>query len=455
VATFRYVAKTRGGERKEGTLEAGDKRAAMGMLSRAGLIPVSVGEAGGGGAGKAEAKKPEGRAASKAAATAVAKRPAAGKASKPAPKGMAAAKAEKKKKEASSGGGGWRKRAMKSKDVLTLTRELADLLSSGMTLGAALHALAQRESAGAEGEIVAALRDDIVGGASLSTALGKWPDSFPPLYVSMVKVGEASGQLPEVLERLTLHYERVQGAREKVAMALVYPMIVALIGVCAIVFMMVFVIPQFTKMFEELGGTLPLPTRILIAASRGTVKYGWAIALGIVGLVVLVRRWFKTPAGAAWRDRLMLKIPAVGGIVRANAYSNFAHTLGTLLTNGVQMLQALGIVENTVGNVHIAAALRDTRDRIADGSSLSRPLAQTGLFPKMLTDMLAVGEESGDMATALEHIGKRYDSDLDRAIKIFTTLLEPIMMLFIAVGVGFVAISMIMAVFEMTSGLHG
>ena len=130
------------------------------------------------------------------------------------------------------------------------------------------------------------------------------------------------------------------------------------------------------------------------------------------------------------------------------------HTLGTLLTNGVQMLQALGIVENTVGNVHIAAALRDTRDRIADGSSLSRPLAQTGLFPKMLTDMLAVGEESGDMATALDHIGKRYDGDLDRAIKVFTTLLEPIMMLGIAIGVGFVAIAMLSAVFEMTSGLQ-
>ena len=445
MATFRYVAKTRGGERKEGTLEAPDKRAAMAMLSRAGLIPASVGEAGGG-AAKAEAKKPEGRAAA-------AKRPAPGpaKTAKPA-KAAVAAKSEKKKKES---GGKRRASGMKTKDVLTLTRELADLLSSGMTLGAALHALAQRESAGTEGEIVAALRDDIVGGASLSTALGKFPESFPPLYVSMVKVGEASGQLPEVLERLTMHYERVQGAREKVAMALVYPMIVALIGVCAIVFMMVFVIPQFTKMFEELGGTLPLPTRILIATSRGTLKYGWAIALGIVALVVAVRRWFKTPGGAAWRDRLMLKIPAVGGIVRANAYSNFAHTLGTLLTNGVQMLQALGIVENTVGNVHIAAALRDTRDRIADGSSLSRPLSQTGLFPKMLTDMLAVGEESGDMATALEHIGKRYDSDLDRAIKVFTTLLEPIMMLFIAVGVGFVAISMIMAVFEMTSGLHG
>ena len=447
MATFRYVAKTRGGERKEGTLEAADKRAAMAMLSRAGLIPASVGEAGGGGAAKAETKKPESRAAA-------AKRPAPGpaKAAKPA-KPAVAAKPDKKKKEAA--GGGRRTRKMKTKDVLTLTRELADLLSSGMTLGAALHALAQRESAGAEGEIVAALRDDIVGGASLSTALGKFPETFPPLYVSMVKVGEASGQLPEVLERLTLHYERVQGAREKVAMALVYPMIVALIGVCAIVFMMVFVIPQFTRMFEELGGTLPLPTRILIATSRGTVKYGWAIALGIVAIVVAVRRWFKTPGGAAWRDRLMLKIPAVGGIVRANAYSNFAHTLGTLLTNGVQMLQALGIVENTVGNVHIAAALRDTRDRIADGSSLSRPLAQTGLFPKMLTDMLAVGEESGDMATALDHIGKRYDGDLDRAIKVFTTLLEPIMMLFIAVGVGFVAISMIMAVFEMTSGLHG
>jgi type IV pilus assembly protein PilC len=143
-----------------------------------------------------------------------------------------------------------------------------------------------------------------------------------------------------------------------------------------------------------------------------------------------------------------------GNIVRANAFANFAHTLGTLLANGVQVLQALAIVEHTVDNSIIAKAIRAAKDRVTDGSTISRPLSQDGVFPRLLTDMLAIGEESGDMAGALEHIGRRYDNELDRAVKVFTTILEPIMMLLIAVGVGFVAISMLMAVFELTSGLN-
>ena len=154
------------------------------------------------------------------------------------------------------------------------------------------------------------------------------------------------------------------------------------------------------------------------------------------------------------KDRVALRLPAVGNIVKANAFSNFAHTLGTLLANGVQVLQALNIVEDTVGNVHIARAIRDARDKVTDGSSISRPLAQNGVFPRLLTDMLAIGEESGDITGALDHIGLRYDAELDRAVKVFTTILEPVMMLFIAAGVGFVAISMLMAVFELTSGLQ-
>jgi type IV pilus assembly protein PilC len=167
-----------------------------------------------------------------------------------------------------------------------------------------------------------------------------------------------------------------------------------------------------------------------------------------------VRRALRTPAGRDWKDRRLLRLPVAGGIVRANAFANFAHTLGTLLANGVQVLQALSIVEHTVGNSVIARAIRDAKDRVTDGSTISRPLAQDGIFPRLLTDMLAIGEESGDMSGALEHISKRYDNELDRAVKLFTTILEPVMMLLIAIGVGFVAISMLMAVFELTSGLN-
>lgn len=434
MAQFQYIAKSRTGERQGGVLDAPDRRAILAQLGRMGLVPISVTETAAKGA-EAPAEK------TKAAAKA------------PPPPKPAAAPASKKK---------WFRferisrsaPRLKLGELLLLTSELSDLLGSGMTLGAALHSLALRKTGRAQDTIVTGLRDEIVQGTSLSAALGRWPDSFPPLFVSMVKAGEASGQLPEVLARLVKHYERVQAAREKVAMALVYPLIVTLVGLAAMLFIMVFVIPRFSAMFEELGGTLPLPTRILIGISSGLLKYGWALAIGLFFLFAALRRALKTPAGRDARDRLLLRLPVAGSIVRANAFANFAHTLGTLLANGVPVLQALAIVEHTVGNSLIARAIRAAKDRVTDGSSISRPLAQDGAFPRLLTDMLAVGEESGDMAGALEHIGKRYDNELDRAVKLFTTILEPVMMLLIAVGVGFVAISMLMAVFELTSGLN-
>ncbi|HRV30380.1 MAG TPA: type II secretion system F family protein [Kiritimatiellia bacterium] len=434
---FHYIAKTRAGERREGTLEAPDRRTLLTLLSRQGLVPISVTDA-----------------ATQALAV-------------PEKKSRAARRAERKALTSSAGGiekprRKWfrleRRRQgrarMKLAELLLFTGELSDLLASGMTLGTALHSLALRKTGRAQDEIVTDLRDEIVQGSSLSTALARWPESFPTLYVSMVRAGEASGQLSAVLERLMKHYERLLEAREKVMMAMVYPIIVALIGFGAMIFIMTFVVPRFSAMFEELGGTLPLPTRMLIAISEGLLRYGWVLAIVLFFGIAALRRTFRTPAGREWKDRLLLRLPAVGAIVRANAFSNFAHTLGTLLANGVQVLPALSIVESTVGNSVIAKALREAKERVTDGSSISRPLAQDGVFPPLLTDMLAVGEESGDIAGALAHIGRRYDNELDRAVKLFTTILEPIMMLVIAAGVGFVAISMLMAVFDLTSGLN-
>jgi type IV pilus assembly protein PilC len=443
MAQFRYIAKSRTGERKDGVVEAPDKRTLMAQLSRQGLVPISVADAAVRPGPDVAPDKP------KAAAKAPPAKPAPRASAKPGGAKPASARKWYRFEKTLRG-----KPRMKMSELLLFTSELSDLLASGMTLGSALHSLAQRETGKAQDAIVTDLRDEIVSGSSLSGALARWPDSFPALFVSMVKAGEASGQLPGVLERLVQHYERVLAAREKVVMAMVYPLIVTLVGFGAMLFMMVFVIPRFSAMFEELGGTLPLPTRILIGLSTALLKYGWAMAIGLFFLVLAARRALKTPAGIEWKDRFLLRLPAFGGIVRANAFANFAHTLGTLLANGVQVLQALSIVEHTVGNSLIARAIRDAKERVTDGSTISRPLSQDGIFPRLLTDMLAIGEESGDMSGALEHIGRRYDNELDRAVKIFTTVLEPVMMLLIAVGVGFVAISMLLAVFELTSGLN-
>jgi type IV pilus assembly protein PilC len=412
--SFSYTAKSRAGERVSGHVDAHDKRAALAQIERLGYVPIAVKEGG---------------------------------AAMPAP-----AKGQKKTKprvrrRASS------KQRMALRDLLFFTRELSDLLASGMTLGTALGTLSNRETGKAQDVIIPELRDEIVQGSSLSDALAKRPETFSSLYVNMVRAGEASGELSEVLERLCKHFERVQEAREKVMMALTYPLIMLAVGMVTILFTMMYVVPRFTAIFNELGSTLPLPTRMMIAISGFLVDYGLLVLAAVVAAFIGMRRYLATPAGTRMWHRAQLKIPLVRDIVTTNAYAHFARTLGALLANGVPVLDALTIVEDTVGNVLIADEIKNARNRVTDGTTISAPLAAGNIFPRLLTDMLAVGEETGDMSGALVHIARRYDSELDRNVKLFTTVLEPVMILAIAVVVGFVAVSMLLAVFDLTSGL--
>ncbi|NKB23525.1 MAG: hypothetical protein GKR87_03920 [Kiritimatiellae bacterium] len=415
MSQFKYIARTQNGTKKEGTLEANDKRAALMQIEHMGYVPISVTE---GGTLVNSIKKPAVQTRARFQ---------------------------------------WRRSAelrMNTREVLLFTRELSDLLASGMTLGNALHTLSNRQTGKDQDKVVLALRDEIIQGSSLSEALAKRPKIFATLYISMVRAGEVSGTLVETLESLCDHYERVQEAREKVTMALLYPCIVLVIGVCTIIFCMVFVVPRFTSIFDELGSTLPLPTRILIAMSSGLINYGWAILIVIALMVPAVRNALKTPKGIRWWHKLQLKFPIFKNVITANAFGHFARTLGALLRNGVPVLQALSIAEDTAGNVVIAREINEARSRVTDGATISGPLAAGNVFPPLLTDMLAVGEETGDMSGALQHIARRYDQELDRSVKILTTVLEPILMLVIAVLIGFLAISMLLAVFDLTSGLN-
>lgn len=415
--TFRYTARARDGRKVEGSLEAGDRRAAMAELVRMGCVPTRL---------------EEGAAAAPAAA---APRPATG------------FRLRLRRTAALR---------MSMREVLQFTRELSDLLASGMTLGEALHTLARRGGGGdAATGVITALRDNIVQGRSLSDALAERPESFPALYVSMVRAGEAAGTLAGALERLARHYERAQDTREKIMMALTYPGIVLAVGSLTVVFIMVFVIPRFAGMFAELGSTLPLPTRILIGLSRAvTGVRGLVLAAVVLGAAALIRRALRAPGGREWWHRVQLRLPVVGRVVSAAAYTQFAQTLGSLLANGVPVLQALAIVERTIGNQVIAREIREAKDRVTDGSSISGPLAAGKVFPPLLTDMLAVGERTGDMPGALSHIARRYENELDRTLKLFITILEPALIILIATVVGFVAISMLTAVFDLTSGLR-
>ena len=376
----------------------------------------------------------------------------------PAPRQQSAAKP----KGGSSGKSIWsmqigkpkQKTAMKRVEVLLFVSELADLLQAGMTLGQALQALAnQGEDGSGQRYVCQDLCDRIVRGESFSDACAHHPKTFPPLFSNMLRAGEALGAMIEVLRRLGEHYERDDNMRGKIKGALTYPVIVLCIGVVAVIGALVWIIPQFQKVFDSMGASLPLPTRILIGLSDAVINYGWAMALGVVAVVWWLRRWSRTQSGRRRIDGWKLSVPLVRGIVASGAYSSLAYTLKTLLSNGVNVLQALKICEETCGNAVIGDALATARRRVTDGTTISGPLAASGVFPRMMTDMLAVGEQAGDMAASLENVGRRYQKDMDRNIASFTNALEPILIVLIASVVGFVAIAILTAVFKVSSSI--
>ncbi len=351
-------------------------------------------------------------------------------------------------------GGKKARTSMTRVEVLLFTSELADLIEAGMTLGQALQALANQGEEGSGQKFVCQdLCDRIVRGETFSDACAHHPETFEPLFPNMIRAAEASGAMIEVLRRLGDHYERYDNMRGKIKSALSYPMIVLIFGVVAVIGALVWIIPKFQQVFSSMGATLPLPTRILIGMSDGLIHYGWLLALAVAGLVFWFRWWKNTDSGRRVVDGWKLKAPLIKGIVACGAYSSLAYTLKTLLSNGVNVLQALKIAEETCGNAVIGAALADARKRVTDGTSISGPLAASGVFPRMMTDMLAVGEQAGDMAASLEHIGRRYQKDMDRNITAFTNALEPILIVLIAAVVGFIAISILMAVFQVSSTL--
>ena len=414
---FTYTARSKSGEKLNGSIDAPDRKTALAQIEKLGAVPVSVVES---------------RGAAAAAATA----------------GTGAAARRWFRWESK------RPPRMGMRDVLTFSTELSDLLAAGLTLGGSLNLLAGNRSGRASDRIIPMLRDDIVQGASLSNALAKHPRSFSSLYVNMIRAGEASGTLTQVLRRLVEHYELMTEVRDKVITALVYPSIVLIMGLITVIISVTVVIPKFAPIFEEMGkNAMPASTRLLIGLSKATVSYGWLIIAIVVALGALANRALKTERGRKWWHNAMLHIPLVKGVLTAGIYANFARTLGTLMSNGVPVLRALAIVEQTVSNVIIAAEIRKARDRVTDGTTISGPLAAGGVFPKMMTDMLSIGERTGNVPDALKHVATRYEHQLDRSIKIITTALEPILILAMALLVGFVAFSILSAVFSMTKGL--
>ncbi len=413
MAHFKYIGRTKQGNRVESVIEASDRATAARHIEALGQIPISITET-------TKTVTQDG------------------------------GKGKRLKFEL----GFQRKAKMKLQDLLLFSRELSDLVASGMTIGRALHTLSQRKDTSAVGQITATLRDEIVQGTSLSDALELFPETFTSLYINLVRAGEASGHLSDALENICVHYERVHEARGKVIGALVYPIIVLTVGGIAVVGLMVGIVPKFVATFDEMGATLPRPTLVLMHISSFMTHYGLILAGLIVALVVFLKRWTQQGPGQLIWHRLQLRIPIMGKLISVNAFAHFARTFGTLLQNGVSVLPAMGIVQKTIQNVIISEEVGKARERVTDGSSISKPLSQGKVFPGLLIDMLAVGEETGDMAGALKHIARRYDTELDRMVRTFTTILEPLLIVLVAAVVGSIAICLLLPILTLTDSLH-
>lgn len=437
---FSYRAKSRDGRTVEGVVDAPDRRGALAAVSRQGLFPITVTQ--GGAPAKASAKKSAKKAEKKAAA----------------PK-RAAAKAKPKAKAPrhKAGAGAFtlqRPNHMSAHERLNFTSELADLLEGGMTLGNALTALARRGDDGTgRSQVILTLRDTIVGGESFSDALARFPKIFSPIYVNMVRAGEASGAMIDVLRRLIAYDERMRSMQSKIRAAMVYPCIVLVMGIAVSIIVMTYILPKFKTIFDSIGPNgLPPMTRALLGINDWFKSYWIALLVGILAAVAGFRHWVSTPSGRRIWDGFKLRAPLIKGIVACSVYANFASTLESLLRNGVPILQALSITSRTVGNAVVGDELSNARDRVTDGTSISGPLEQGGAFPPMIIDMLAIGERTGDMPSALSHIAKRYEGELEKNIVVFTTALEPIMICVIAIVIGFIAVAIMQAVLSVSSG---
>lgn len=334
--------------------------------------------------------------------------------------------------------------------VSVFTRQLSTLLGAGMPLVPSLSILIQQENNPLLKKTLAQIREQVNEGKSLTDSMAQFPRIFPPLYLNMVRAGEASGAINLVLERLADFSENQQALMSKIRSALAYPIIMFFIGSMVIFLLMTFVVPKITEIFTDMNQTLPLITTILITVSHFLKSFWWMILL-LLAAAVIVFRYFTsgTDAGRRVWDSAKLKIPVWGSINRKIAIARFCRTLATLLQSGVPLLAAMEIVRSIVNNVHIGDAIHQAAKDLEEGKGLSGPLTATGLFPPLVTEMIAVGEQSGSLEAMLNRIAMAYENESQANIMVMTSLLEPVMILVMGLVVGFIVVSILLPIFEM------
>jgi type IV pilus assembly protein PilC len=339
---------------------------------------------------------------------------------------------------------------IKSRDKVVFSRQFATMINAGLALLRALYILEEQTSSPRFRSIISQVRQDVEAGSPLSDSLEKHPAAFDRLYVSMVRAGEIGGVLDVTLERLATQIEKDDSLRRSVKSAMTYPILIASFALLVMTGMILFIIPMFAKMYADLGGTLPLLTRIMVGISNVVASFWFIIFPGIIALFYGLRKLKHTKQGRETWDRTKLRIPMqVGTIIQKIVVARFSRTLATLVSSGVPILQAIDITGQTAGNSVVENAMVEVRENIKAGESIARPLERVPVFPPMVTQMIAIGEETGALDTMLHKIADFYEDEVDTAVKSLTSIIEPIMMIVIGGLVGLIVVSMYLPIFNM------
>jgi type IV pilus assembly protein PilC len=336
------------------------------------------------------------------------------------------------------------------KDIVVFTRQFATMIDAGLPLVQALDILSTQVENKKLSATLSQVKNDVESGATYADALKKHPRVFSELYVNMVAAGEAGGILDTILNRLAAYIEKAMKLKKKVKGAMIYPVVVSTIAVGVIAVIMIFVVPTFSKMFASLGGTLPLPTRLVVNLSNFIAGIGGLLVAGaIIALVVFIVQVRRTEKGKHVIDKILLKFPIFGSLLNKVAVAKFTRTLGTLVSSGVPILDGLEITAKTSGNKVVEYAIMDVRKGVVGGKTLAEPITKAKVFPPMVTHMIAVGESTGALDAMLAKIADFYDDEVDAAVSNLTAMMEPVLMVFLGGAVGFIVVAMYLPIFKL------
>jgi type II secretion system protein F len=429
--TYAYKAKNDSGAIVNGTVVADTEQAAVSTLDRMQLFPLSL-----------ETRSER-----------VAEAPQAPAATSPAtlPDGIPAA--AKTDRAASRQAGFSFRRRIRIADTALFSRQLADLLKAGVNLNRALGTLTRQTSNPAFSAVIDQVRVDVAGGMPLADALAKHPAAFSPLYVSLVRAGEAGGFLEDVLHRAAIFAEKELELRGRIVSSLIYPILLVSVASLAILYFVFIFIPNFTTIFKDLGGDLPLLTKIMIGISDTGLRFWWAFAGGAAAVGGLLWRTLRTAQGRYVFDRIKLRLPLLGDLIKKTAIARFTRTLGTLLKSGVPILTAIEISREALSNEVLKLDATEAAAAVKEGRSLAEPLGKSPHFPPVVVDMIAVGEESGSLDEVLGHVADAYEREVDRAVRVFVSLLEPALLIVMATIVGLIVVSMLLPIYSLQGAM--